>query len=134
MNAIGSKLMMRPMLSPFGRRIIALIVALGVCLSGTLPVLAAPDAAVPFPCSMMMPGMPMPAASMTAQKHAPVRNLPCNNTGCGCCLAGTCAMPAGLMPAASVSTLCQFGEISFLDESLDGISRRPSLPPPIPHA
>ena len=83
-----------------------------------------------MPCSMMMPDMPMPG-SMTAQKQAPVKNVPCDNAGCGCCVAGTCAMPSALIPGASASTLCQFGEISFLAESLDGISHRPGLPPPI---
>jgi hypothetical protein len=123
--------MIQAMLNPFGRRIIALIVALGVCLSGALPSLAAPHAADSVPCSMMMPDMPMPANSTVAQKHTPMKSMPCDGTRCGCCLAGTCAMPAGLMPTASVSALYQFGEISFLEESLDGISHRPGLPPPI---
>ena len=118
----------------FGRRITALLVALGLCLAGTAPVWAAPGSFASMPCSMMMPDMPVPTGSMTAQKQAPVKNAPCDNAGCGCCVAGTCAMPSGLIPEAAASTLCQFGEISFLDESLDGISHRRGLPPPILYA
>ena len=122
------------MSSFISRRIIALLVAVGLCLGGALPSLAAPGAAGSAPCSMMMLDMPIPAQSVAGQKQAPQKNIPCDNTGCGCCLAGACAMPTGLIPVAAVSTLCQFGEISFHDESLDGISHRPSLPPPILHA
>jgi hypothetical protein len=43
-------------------------------------------------------------------------------------------MPSALIPEASASTLCQFGEMFFVEERLDGISHRPSLPPPILHA
>gem|GEM_PF-4757562 len=87
-----------------------------------------------MPCSMMMPDMPLTAGSMDAQKQAPMKNAPCGNVGCGCCVAGTCAMPSGLIPDISASTPRQSGGISFLTGSLDGISRRPVLPPPILHA
>ena len=121
------------MRSFLGRRLIALLIAIGFCLGGALPALAAPSASGSMPCSMMMPDMPMPSGSMDAQKQAPMKNAPCDNAGCGCCVAGTCAMPSGLIPDASVLVLRQSGKISFLVESLDGISRRPVLPPPILH-
>ncbi len=131
LNGSGQGPTMQRMLSLLGRQVVALFIATGLCLSGALPAFASPGAGGEMPCAMMMPDIPMPASPTAAQKQAPMKGAPCDNAGCGCCVAGTCAMPAALGPDGSASTLFHVWEIAFLDESRDGISHPPSLPPPI---
>ena len=122
---------MRLMLNIFRRRIVPLLVALGLVLSGSVSFMASPASAASMPCAMMMPGMSMPGTPAKGGKQAPMKNMPCDGTGCGCCVAGTCAMPSALIQEDFSVAVFASGKIALHNVSADGISHLPALPPPI---
>lgn len=121
--------------SLFARRVGALVVALGILLSGAAPAVSAPaDSNKPMPgMTMNMPGMMMDNSAMDAGKATPEKHLPCKDCDNGCVVgtscAGNIALVLDLMPVP-VSSHRNAGLIGP-DTAPDGIASPPALPPPI---
>jgi hypothetical protein len=123
----------------FGRRVAALIVALGVFFSGAAPALAMPvmgDMGSMPGTSMMMPDMAMQSgcAGLTMpDKGDPAKQAPCKNSDGSCAVCAGCAINIGLVPEiAPAALLYHRGSGVFAGNvNPDGIASPPALPPPI---
>ena len=123
----------------FGRRIAALIVALGIFLSGAAPALAVPvmgDMGSMPGMSMMMLDMAMQSgcAGMTMPgKGDPAKQVPCKNSDGSCAVCAGCVINIGLVPEiAPAAVLYHRGSRVFAGNvNPDGIASPPALPPPI---
>jgi len=130
--------MLRIMFARFlGRQAAALIVALGVFLSGAAPAWAAPmsgEHSMPG-MTMMMPGMAMDSTCMGG-KDAPAKQAPCKSTDSSCAVCVACAVNVGLTAEISpVQFLYARNSGVFApDVNPDGIASLPALPPPILNA
>jgi hypothetical protein len=122
--------MMRSMFHKlFTRHIIAVIVALGVVLSGAAPGWAA---GCRMPTGMsMMPGMTMQNDCMDVAGHgATGKSLPGKSTGNNCGMCATCGI--AISGALLSEQLSRRGEAVFThDVNRSGIATLPALPPPI---
>jgi hypothetical protein len=122
--------MMRTMLHRlFTRHIIAVVVAIGVILSGTAPGWAAKNS---MPAGMSaMPGMAMQNDCMDAVKHdGSSKDMPGKTTDNACGMCATCGVP--ISEALLSERLSRRGETVFThDVSRSGIATLPALPPPI---
>lgn len=124
----------------FGRQFAALIVALGVMLSGSAPAWAVPAVTgmntMPG-MSMALPGTTMQNACMaTPDKGSPAKQAPCKNSDSSCATCAGCAINVGLPQAfSSVGLLYRDIDGVFAsDVNPDGIALLPALPPPIVRA
>jgi hypothetical protein len=129
----GSSHMMHTMLHRlFTRHIIAVIVAVGVVLSGTAPGWAAMPANGSMSDGMsMMPGMATQNDCMGAAEHSRTgKNLPCKNADNNCGMCVTCGIP--ISGALLSERLSRRSEAVFTqDVNRNGIATLPALPPPI---
>lgn len=119
----------------FGRQIAALVVALGVFLSGAAPALAAPtsgDSSVPG-MTMMMPGMAMDKSCMESGKTMPGKGTPCKGSDSSCAVCTSCAVNVALvLNLVPVPVFHQHNAgLIGANVNLDGIASPPALPPPI---
>ena len=134
-----------------GRRIAALVVALGVFLSGTAPVLAMParidmtpatgmsmamDMAMQSGCAdmaMAPTSAPSDGAMMNISKSVPDKPMPCKNSDGSCALCAGCAVSIGLLPEIAPANLLSYRQASLIagDVNPDGHASPPALPPPI---
>ena len=121
----------------FARQVAALIVALGVFLSGSAAAWAMPATtnsdAMPG-MSMAMPGMAMQNACMAAvDKASPSKQAPCKTGDSSCATCTACATNVALaQPLVSVALTYRHVERVFAsDVNPDGVARLPALPPPI---
>ena len=133
--------MLAAMLTRLVRQIGAMILALGVILSGIVPAGAMPsmpphdDAATPG-MSAMMPGMTMAGDCTTmTTRSLPSKGAPCkspDNNGCAA-VCSACALPAVLLnEAMPISLLLGRNRGTFAyDVNRKDISTPPALPPPI---
>ena len=123
----------------FGRRVAALIVALGVFLSGAAPALAMPvmgDMGSMPGMSMMMPDMAMQSgcAGMTMpDKGDPAKQVPCKSNDGSCAVCAGCAINIGLVPEIAPAAVLYHRDSGVFARSVnpDGIASPPALPPPI---
>ena len=122
----------------FARRIVTLVLALGIFLSGAAPSWAMPSASgknsAPASMSMMMPGMAMQNACMgTPDKGAPNKGIPCKNMDTSCAVCTACALPVGLLQDSLLIQLIVRGNETVFaqDVNRNGIAVLPALPPPI---
>ena len=120
------------------RQIAAMIVALGVFLSGAAPAWAgaamSAGGSMSSGMSMMMPGMDMSTNCMDSQdKGSPSKQAPCKSTDSSCAVCAGCAINVGLAPNFSPVTLVYHrGTGLFVaDAKPDGLTTPPALPPPI---
>jgi len=114
--------------SSLPRQIAALIVALGVLVSGAAPALASP--AEKSNSATSMPGMAMDNSGMEEGRKAPKQQAPCDNS---CAIGGSCAMNIALaldLAPVSIPTHRSAGLLGP-DTKPDGITFPPALPPPI---
>lgn len=117
-----------------GRQVAALIVVLGVMLSGSAPAWAVTGMDTMPGMSMAMPGMVMQNACMAApDKGSPAKQAPCKNSDSSCATCTACAINVGLPQSlASVALLYRHVKNVFAsDVNPDGIALLPALPPPI---
>ena len=118
------------------RQIAALVVALGVFLSGAAPAWA--DAAMSGKGSMtsgmamMMPGMDMQNSCMP-DKDSSGKQVPCKGSDNSCAVCAGCAVNVGLAPNFSPVALIyqRSGGLFMADAKPDGLTTAPALPPPI---
>ena len=118
------------------RRIAALVVALGVFLSGAAPAWA--DAAMSgngsmsSSMAMMMPGMDMQNSCMP-DKDSSGKQAPCKSTDNSCAVCAGCAINVGLAPHFSPVALLYHRSTGLFvaDAKPDGLTTAPALPPPI---
>jgi hypothetical protein len=121
---------------PFARRIVTLVLALGVFLSGAAPSWAMPTipaiGTMPAGVSMSMPGMAMQTAC-TPDRGTPTKNAPCKNTDSSCAVCTACAVPVVLLQQTSPVRLTLHGQDAVFpqDVNRNGIAVLPALPPPI---
>ena len=123
----------------FGRRVAALIVALGVFLSGAAPALAVPvmgDMGSMPGMSMMMPDMAMQSgcAGMTMpDKGGPAKQMPCKSGDGSCAVCAGCAVNIGLVPDVAPAAMLYHRDSGMFAGNVnpDGIASPPALPPPI---
>ena len=122
----------------FARRIVALVLALGIFLSGAAPSWAMPSASGKSPTSagmsMMLPGMAMQNTYIgTPDKGAPNKGMPCKNMDTSCAVCTACALPVALLQDSSlIQLLVRGNETVFAqDVNRSGIAVLPALPPPI---
>ena len=113
-----------------GRRVAALIVALGVFLSGAAPALAMPvmgDMGSMPGMSMMMSDMAMP------DKGAPAKQAPCKSNDGSCAVCAGCAVNIGLAPEIVPAVLLYHRDSGVFAGNVnpDGFTSPPALPPPI---
>ena len=115
-----------------GRRIVALVVALGVSFSAVAPALAVP-AGDSVMAGMTMPGVTMDSGCMeAAQKSLPAKQAPGKSTRGSCSLCISCAVNIDLASAIAETFLWHRGDrLMGADVSPDGIAIPPALPPPI---
>lgn len=118
-----------------GRRFAALVVALGVFLSGAAPALAVPvssGSSMPG-MAMMMPDMAMDKSCMDAGKSMPGKQAPCKSTDNSCAVCTSCAVNIALvLDLVPVPALYQHNaSLIGPDAIFDGIASPPALPPPI---
>ena len=118
-----------------GRRIVALIVALGVSFSAVAPALAVP-AGDSVMAGMTTSGVAMDSGCMeAAQKSLPAKQAPAKRTHGSCSLCISCAVNIDLSSAISATFLWhRGGRLMGADVSPDGVAIAPALPPPILHA
>ena len=126
----------------FGRRVAALVVALGVFLSGVAPALAMPAVSD----MNSMPGMAMMAPDMAMQsgcagmampdKGAPTKQAPCKSRDGSCAVCAGCAVNIGLTPEITPAALLYHRDSGVFAGNVnpDGIASPPALPPPISRA
>ena len=115
----------------FGRQVAALVVALGVFLSGAAPAWAASgDNSMPG-MSMMMPGMAMDSSCMEMGKATPDKQTPSKGSDCAVCIscATSIALMLDLVPVPSLYR--NSDSLIGANVNLDGIASPPALPPPI---
>jgi hypothetical protein len=123
----------------FGRRVAALIVALGVFLSGAAPALAVPvmgDMGSMPGMSIMMPDMAMQsgcAGMVMPDKGAPSKQAPCKSNGGSCAVCAGCAVNIGLAPEIVPASLLYHRDSGVFAGNVnpDGVASPPALPPPI---
>lgn len=125
------------------RRIAALVVALGVFLSGAAPAWAgavmAGDGSMSSRMTMSMPGMDMQSACMgtpdkaTLDKSSPVKHAPCKGSDSSCAVCAGCAVNVGLMQnfAPVVLLYSRTAGVFTGDAEPDSFATAPALPPPI---
>lgn len=122
------------------RRIVALIVALGVFLSGVAPAMAgAAGGAMSSGMTMTMPGMDMQSACIRTMnkanldKSSPVKQAPCKGADNSCAVCAACAVNVGLAQHfAPVDLLSSRAAALFgPDAEPDSFATTPALPPPI---
>ena len=119
-----------------GRRIAALVVALGVFLSGAAPALAMPAIKAMPGTSMMMSDMAMQdgcAGMAMPDKGAPSKQAPCKSGDGSCAVCGGCAVNIGLAPEIVPASLLYHRDSGVFAGSVnpDGVASPPALPPPI---
>ena len=132
--------MIRTMFGLFlGRRVAALVVALGVFLSGAAPALAMPTMAG----MGSMPGMSMMTSDMAMQdgcasmampgKGAPAKQAPCKSSDGSCAVCAGCAVNIGLAPEIVPASLLYHRDSGVFAGNVnpDGVASPPALPPPI---
>ncbi|HVZ28404.1 MAG TPA: hypothetical protein VG798_07080 [Rhizomicrobium sp.] len=115
-----------------GRRVAALVVALGVFLSGVAPALAMPAAGD----MGSVPGMAMQsdcAGMAMADKGDPVKQVPCKGNDGSCAVCAGCAVNIGLVPEIAPAALLYHRDSGLFAGNVnpDGIASPPALPPPI---
>jgi hypothetical protein len=117
------------------RQIAALVVALGVFLSGAAPAWA--DATMSGKESMtgmamMMPGMDM-QNSCVPDKDSSGKQAPCKSTDSSCAVCAGCAVNIGLAPQFSAASLLYHRDTGLFAAAAkpDGLAIAPDLPPPI---
>lgn len=121
------------------RQIAALIVALGVFLSGAAPAWARAviprDGSMSSGLAMMMPGMDM-QKSCVSDKETSGKQAPCKGSDNSCAVCVGCAVNAGLTPNFLPATLLDHSDAGAFaaDAKLDGLTTAPALPPPISRA
>ena len=118
-----------------GRQVAALIVALGVFLSGAAPAWAMPASSgnsTPG-ITMMMPGMMMDSSCMESGKAMPGKQAPCKRSDNSCAVCTSCAVNVALvLDLVPVTALYQHSSgLIGADINPDGIASPPALPPPI---
>ena len=120
------------------RQIAAMIVALGVFLSGAAPAWAdatmSGKGSMSSGMSMMMPGMDMSTNCMGSQdKGSPSKQAPCKSTDNSCTACAGCAVNVGLTPSFSPVALLYYRSAGLFvaDAKPDGLTTPPALPPPI---
>ena len=127
----------RSMFSRFlGRQVAALIVALGVFLSGTAPTWAMPASggkSMPGVTTTMTPGMAMDNSCMESGKTMPGKPAPCKSSDSSCAVCTSCAVNVGLvLDLVPMTALYQHNSgLIGADVNPDGIVSPPALPPPI---
>ncbi|HWC62500.1 MAG TPA: hypothetical protein VG501_02680 [Rhizomicrobium sp.] len=129
--------MVRAMFGRFlGRRVAALVVALGVFLSGAAPALAMPAMDSMPGTSMMMSDMAMQdgcAGMAMADKGAPAKQAPCKSNDGSCAVCAGCAVNIGLAPEIVPASLLYRRDSGVFAGNVnpDGFGSPPALPPPI---
>jgi hypothetical protein len=117
------------------RQIGALVVALGIFLSGAPPAWA--DATMSGKASrssgmpMMMPGMDMQNSCMP-DKYSSGKQAPYKSTDSCCAVCAGCAVNAGLTPSFSLVALVYHRNAGLFvaDAQPDGLTTAPAIPPP----
>jgi len=123
-----------------GRQVAALVVALGVFLSGAAPAWAVPTSGGGNSMSgmtMMMPGMTMDNACVKMMgKNTPAKQNPCRGSDSSCAVCASCAINVGLVPDLSPASILYHRSSGVFARAVnpDGIASPPALPPPILHA
>jgi hypothetical protein len=122
----------------FIRQVAALVVALGVFLSGAAPAWAGATASgegsMSSGMTMMMPGMDMQSSCMaTMDKGSPLKQSPCKGTDNSCSACAGCAINIGLAPHFSAASLVYRRDagVFAVGAKPDGLATAPALPPPI---
>src|SRR5882724_1731639 len=109
----------------FTRRIVTLLLAIGVFLSGAAPSWAMPNVAgrtsAPTSMSMMMmSGMAMQNTCMgAADKGAPNKGIPCKSMDTSCAVCTACALAVGLLQDSSLIQLLVRGNESVFAQDLN---------------
>jgi hypothetical protein len=122
----------------FIQRIAAVVVALGIFLSGAASAWAIPMAGsqktVPG-VTMTMPGMTMANCMDMAGKNAPAKQAPCKGSDSSCAVCSNCAVNVGLVPEISPAAFLYQRSSGVFARAVnpDGIASPPALPPPILH-
>ena len=118
-----------------GRQVAALVVALGVFLSGMAPTWAMPtNGGNSTPgMTMMMPGMMMDSSCMESGKAMPGKQAPCKGGDSSCAVCTSCAVNVALvLDLVPVPALYQRNAgLVGANVNPDGITSPPALPPPI---
>lgn len=121
-----------------GRRVAALVVALGVFLSVAVPAWAGVamscEVSMSSGMSMVMPGMNVSNDCMGClDKNSPGKQAPCKSIDGSCTVCSSCAINVGLAPNFSPVTLLYHRSTDLLlaDAKPDGLTTAPALPPPI---
>jgi hypothetical protein len=118
------------------RQIAALVIALGVFLSGAAPAWAGATMSGGEPMSsgmeMMMPGMDMQSNCMP-DNSLTGKQAPCKSTDNSCTICVGCAVNVGLAPQFSMAALAYHRTTGLFvaDAKPDSLTTAPDLPPPI---
>jgi hypothetical protein len=118
------------------RQIAAIVVALGVFLSGAAPAWAdatmSGKGSMTSGMAMMMPGMDMQNSCMP-DKNSSDKQAPCKSTDSSCAVCAGCAVNVGLTPNFSSGALLYHRSAGLFvaDAKPDGLTTPPALPPPI---
>jgi len=118
------------------RQIAALIVALGLFLSGAAPAWAdatmSGKGSMSSGMAMMMPGMDMQNSCMP-DKASSGKQAPCKSSDTSCAVCAGCAVNVGLTPNFSPVALLYHRSAGLFvaDAKPDGLTTAPALPPPI---
>jgi hypothetical protein len=129
--------MVRVMFGRFlARRVAALLMALGVFLSGAAPALAMPTKGSMPSTSMMMSDMAMQdgcAGMAMPDKDAPAKQAPCKSNDGSCAVCAGCAVNIGLTAEIAPAALLHRRDSGVFIGNVnpDGIASPPALPPPI---
>jgi len=121
------------------RQIAALVIALGVFLSGAVPAWASAtmsnDGSMTSRMETMMPGMDMQNNSI-GDKGSAGKQVPCKGMDNSCAVCSGCAVNVGLAPQFSLAALFFHRTIGLIvaEAKPDGLTTAPDLPPPILHA
>lgn len=118
------------------RQIAALVIALGVFLSGAAPAWAgattSSSGSMSSGMEMMMPGMDMQNNCM-ADKGLAGKQAPCKSTDNSCTVCAGCAVNVGLTPnfSPAASLYHRSTGLFAANAKPDGLTTAPALPPPI---
>jgi hypothetical protein len=118
------------------RQIAALVVALGVFLSGAAPAWAdatmSGKGSMSSGMAMMMPGMDMQNSCMP-DKDSSSKQAPCKGSDSSCAVCAGCAVNVGLTPNFLPVALLYHRDAGLFvaDAKPDGLTTPPALPPPI---
>lgn len=118
------------------RRIAALVVALGIFLSGSAPAWAdvamSGKGSMSSGMAMMMPGMDMQNSCMPHEDSSG-KQAPCKSTDNSCSACAGCAVNVGLAPQFSAASLFYHRDAGLFPAAAkpDGVPTAPALPPPI---